>query len=73
MPMTGTPSLRMPGSRSGEPGSYTLDGPPLKTIAAGFFSATSSALSSLATMVLKNSLISFSSVMLAYDVIVRWM
>src|SRR3990170_1266253 len=35
------PSSRMPGSRLGEPGSYTLDGPPLSTIPAGFFAATS--------------------------------
>jgi hypothetical protein len=33
----------IPGSSEGEPGSYTLDGPPDSTMARGFFAATSAA------------------------------
>ena len=33
----------MPGSRSGEPASYTLDGPPLSTMPTGFLAASSAA------------------------------
>ena len=33
----------MPGSSEGDPSSYTLDGPPLSTMPAGCFAATSAA------------------------------
>ena len=40
----------MPGSSCGEPSSYTLDGPPLSTMPAGFFAATSAAVMECGTI-----------------------
>jgi hypothetical protein len=43
MPNTGTPRSKIAGSSSGEPGSYTLDGPPDSTMPTGDLAATSAA------------------------------
>ncbi len=41
MPKTGTSLSNRPGSSAGAPGSYTLDGPPDRMIAAGFLASIS--------------------------------
>ena len=41
MPKVGTPAVSSAGSTVGAPGSYTLDGPPDRMIAAGFFASIS--------------------------------
>jgi membrane carboxypeptidase/penicillin-binding protein PbpC len=41
MPKTGTSLSNRPASSVGAPGSYTLEGPPERMIAAGFFASIS--------------------------------